>query len=94
MDLLLAFNTGDISTMERLRPQWEQQADLKARQLELRQKISLLALMEVCAPGEGGRGAGAGRRGWERGHYGYGTIDEDERWWKTCPLFRGLLMFL
>ncbi|KAF0301171.1 26S proteasome non-ATPase regulatory subunit 13 [Amphibalanus amphitrite] len=44
VELLLAFNTGDIATMERLRPQWEQQADLKARQLELRQKISLLAL--------------------------------------------------
>ncbi|XP_043219593.1 26S proteasome non-ATPase regulatory subunit 13-like isoform X2 [Amphibalanus amphitrite] len=47
VELLLAFNTGDIATMERLRPQWEQQADLKARQLELRQKISLLALMEM-----------------------------------------------
>ncbi|XP_037087108.1 26S proteasome non-ATPase regulatory subunit 13-like [Pollicipes pollicipes] len=47
VDLLLAFNSGDLSTFERLRPQWEQQADLKAKQLELRQKISLLALMEM-----------------------------------------------
>jgi len=47
VDLLLAFNSGDFAGYERLRPQWEQQPDLKARQLELRQKISLLALMEM-----------------------------------------------
>ncbi|XP_058793430.1 26S proteasome non-ATPase regulatory subunit 13 [Phymastichus coffea] len=47
IDLLQAFNAGDIVALERLKPQWSKVADLAAQELKLRQKISLLCLMEM-----------------------------------------------
>ncbi|XP_014474049.1 PREDICTED: 26S proteasome non-ATPase regulatory subunit 13 [Dinoponera quadriceps] len=47
VDLLQAFNAGDIVALERLKPQWSKVADLAAQELKLRQKISLLCLMEM-----------------------------------------------
>ncbi|KYM75850.1 26S proteasome non-ATPase regulatory subunit 13 [Atta colombica] len=47
VDLLQAFNAGDIIALERLKPQWSKVADLAAQELKLRQKISLLCLMEM-----------------------------------------------
>lgn len=47
IDLLDAFNSGDIAQYERLRPQWSTQVDLVAHELELRKKITLMCLMEM-----------------------------------------------
>lgn len=47
IDLLLAFNAGDIGSFERLKFHWAKVADLAAQELKLRQKISLLCLMEM-----------------------------------------------
>lgn len=47
VDLLFAFNSGDLGKYEAMRPQWSSIADLSAQELFLRQKISLLCLMEV-----------------------------------------------
>lgn len=47
VELLYAFNTGDISKFEKMKPQWEAIPDLAAQELKLRQKISLLCLMEM-----------------------------------------------
>ncbi|XP_043521541.1 26S proteasome non-ATPase regulatory subunit 13 [Frieseomelitta varia] len=47
VDLLQAFNAGDIVALEKLKPQWSKVADLAAQELKLRQKISLLCLMEM-----------------------------------------------
>lgn len=47
VQLLHAFNNGDIAALERLKPKWSQIADLAAQELKLRQKISLLCLMEM-----------------------------------------------
>lgn len=47
VDLLQAFNAGDIAALERLKTQWCKVADLAAQELKLRQKISLLCLMEM-----------------------------------------------
>ncbi|XP_034951257.1 26S proteasome non-ATPase regulatory subunit 13 [Chelonus insularis] len=47
VDLLQAFNAGDIAAFEKLKPQWTKVADLAAQELKLRQKISLLCLMEM-----------------------------------------------
>ncbi|XP_066584466.1 26S proteasome non-ATPase regulatory subunit 13-like [Prorops nasuta] len=47
IDLLRTFNAGDISALESLKPQWSKVADLAAQELKLRQKISLLCLMEM-----------------------------------------------
>ena len=47
VDLLKAFNAGDIVAFEKLKPQWSKVADLEAQELKLRQKISLLCLMEM-----------------------------------------------
>lgn len=47
IDLLLAFNAGDIESFEKLKLQWAKVADLAAQELKLRQKISLLCLMEM-----------------------------------------------
>lgn len=46
-DLLQAFNAGDIGKFESMKPQWAQMADLSAQETTLRQKISLLCLMEM-----------------------------------------------
>jgi 26S proteasome regulatory subunit N9 len=47
VDLLYAFNSGDIERFDALKPVWAQQADLKAAEVKMRQKICLLCLMEV-----------------------------------------------
>lgn len=47
VDLLFAFNRGDLKKFDALRPSWEQQADLKAAEVKMRQKICLLCLMEM-----------------------------------------------
>lgn len=46
-ELLYAFNSGDIGKFEALKTQWSEIPDLRAQELKLRQKISLLCLMEV-----------------------------------------------
>ncbi|XP_072392949.1 26S proteasome non-ATPase regulatory subunit 13 [Diabrotica undecimpunctata] len=47
VELLYAFNSGNIKKFEAMKPQWEAIADLAAEELFLRQKISLLCLMEM-----------------------------------------------
>ncbi|XP_076618608.1 regulatory particle non-ATPase 9 [Colletes latitarsis] len=53
IDLLQAFNAGDIAALEKLKPQWSKVADLAAQELKLRQKISLLCLMEMTFKRQG-----------------------------------------
>lgn len=47
VELLYAFNKGDLAKFEALKPLWAQQADLKAAEVKMRQKICLLCLMEM-----------------------------------------------
>lgn len=47
VELLYAFNSGNISKFEDLKKFWTQQPDLAAAELQMRQKISLLCLMEM-----------------------------------------------
>ncbi|XP_071943070.1 26S proteasome non-ATPase regulatory subunit 13-like [Antedon mediterranea] len=47
VDLLYAFNSGNLVQFETLKTTWSQQPDLAARELNLRQKICLLCLMEM-----------------------------------------------
>ncbi|XP_076242529.1 regulatory particle non-ATPase 9 [Calliopsis andreniformis] len=47
IDLLQAFNAGNIAALEGLKPQWSKVADLAAQELKLRQKIAILCLMEM-----------------------------------------------
>lgn len=47
VDLLQAFNAGDIAAFEKLKPHWGRIADLTAQENKLRLKISLLCLMEM-----------------------------------------------
>jgi 26S proteasome regulatory subunit N9 len=47
IDLLQAFNSGDINKFEQMKPIWSQINDLKVQEVKLRQKISLLCLMEM-----------------------------------------------
>ncbi|KAK7869786.1 hypothetical protein R5R35_008317 [Gryllus longicercus] len=47
VELLYAFNSGDISLFDKMKPQWASIPDLTAQELKLRQKISLLCLMEM-----------------------------------------------
>jgi len=47
VELLKAFNSGDINKFEAMRPTWSQIADLATHEIKLRQKISLLCLMEM-----------------------------------------------
>ncbi|KAI4454612.1 26s proteasome non-atpase regulatory subunit 13 [Holotrichia oblita] len=47
IDLLYAFNSGDINKFESMKTKWASIADLAAQELFLRQKISLLCLMEM-----------------------------------------------
>ncbi|XP_031556856.1 26S proteasome non-ATPase regulatory subunit 13-like, partial [Actinia tenebrosa] len=42
VELLYAFNSGNLSKFESLRPQWEKQPDMVKNQLALQQKIRLL----------------------------------------------------
>lgn len=47
IDLLYAFNSGDIAKMEEIKSSWGSQPDLSSNELILRQKIMLLCLMEM-----------------------------------------------
>nr|CAG4640850.1 EOG090X05V9 [Eulimnadia texana] len=47
IDLLYALNCGDINGFENLKKFWSSQPDLVANELKIRQKITLLALMEM-----------------------------------------------
>lgn len=47
IDLLEAFNSGDLNRYEALQPQWSSQPDLVTHALELRKKITLMCLMEM-----------------------------------------------
>lgn len=47
VDLLYAFNSGSLAKYEELRAFWKEQPDLAAQELAMRQKISLLCLMEM-----------------------------------------------
>lgn len=47
VELLSAFNSGDLAKFEALQPQWATQPDLVAHSLELRKKITLMCLMEM-----------------------------------------------
>lgn len=48
VDLLYAFNRGDLDKFDAYKQFWAQQADLKASEVKLRQKICLLCLMEMA----------------------------------------------
>ncbi|XP_076819396.1 26S proteasome non-ATPase regulatory subunit 13-like [Clavelina lepadiformis] len=47
IDLLFAFNSGNIEKMDALKGYWSAQPDLIANEMKLRQKIMLLCLMEI-----------------------------------------------
>lgn len=47
VELLQAFNTGNIIKFEQMKPQWSQIPDLLAQEDKLRKKIALLCLMEM-----------------------------------------------
>lgn len=47
VDLLYAFNSGDITRFEALQSFWKSQADLAAHEIPMRQKMALLCLMEM-----------------------------------------------
>jgi len=47
IELLYAFNSGDLAKFEELKRHWQQQADLNRSYKNLQQKISLLCLMEL-----------------------------------------------
>jgi len=47
VDLLFAFNTGDVAKFRQLKPKWETQADLAANETLLFEKVCLLCLMEM-----------------------------------------------
>lgn len=47
VQLLEAFNAGDLAKYEALQPQWSTQPDLVTHALELRKKITLMCLMEM-----------------------------------------------
>lgn len=47
IELLEAFNTGNLARYESLQPQWSTQPDLVAHSLDLRKKITLMCLMEM-----------------------------------------------
>jgi len=47
VDLLLAFNTGDVERFRQLKSKWSTQADLAANEILLFEKVCLLCLMEM-----------------------------------------------
>ena len=47
VELLYAFNSGNLFRFQQLRTQWSKQPDLAQHEVAMRQKISLLCLMEV-----------------------------------------------
>jgi len=46
--ILMAFNSGDLATFEAMSPKWKSQPDLLAKEVQLREKIRLLCLMEMA----------------------------------------------
>lgn len=48
VDLLFAFNRGDLDKFDNVKTLWAQQFDLKAAEVKMRQKICLLCLMEMA----------------------------------------------
>jgi 26S proteasome regulatory subunit N9 len=46
-DLLYAFNSGDLAKYESLKSKWSEQPDLASHEIQMRQKICLLSLMEM-----------------------------------------------
>lgn len=47
IELLQAFNKGDINKFEQMKPQWSKIPDLLAQETKLRKKVALLGLMEM-----------------------------------------------
>lgn len=47
VDLLYTFNSGNIARFEDLKQHWQNQPDLASHEVQMRQKISLLCLMEM-----------------------------------------------
>jgi len=47
IDLLFAFNAGDVAKFRQLSPKWKTQADLEANETLLFEKVCLLCLMEM-----------------------------------------------
>jgi len=47
VDLLFAFNSGDVAKFRQLKPKWATQADLQANEILLFEKVCLLCLMEM-----------------------------------------------
>lgn len=47
VELLFAFNSGNIGRFDELKSQWSKQPDLAQHEVSMRQKISLLCLMEM-----------------------------------------------
>jgi len=47
VDVLVAFNAGDVAKYEAMRGQWSTQSDLKVNEMVLYEKVCLLALMEM-----------------------------------------------
>lgn len=55
IELLEAFNSGDLARYEALQPQWSSQPDLVTHALDLRKKITLMCLMEMTFRSHDGR---------------------------------------
>lgn len=47
VDVLFSFNSGNIQKFTDMKPQWTTQPDLAANEIALREKITLLSLMEL-----------------------------------------------
>jgi len=47
IELLYAFNSGDVAKFRQLKPKWKTQPDLEAREALLFEKVCLLCLMEM-----------------------------------------------
>ena len=47
VELLYAFNSGDMKKFDALKPHWASQPDLQQNEKALRQKICLMCLMEM-----------------------------------------------
>ena len=48
LDLLSAFDKGDLNQFVSLRPFWTSQADLRANEIKIRQKINLIQVKILC----------------------------------------------
>lgn len=47
VDLLIAFNSGDMHAFENFKVRWQTQADLASHEVSMRRKMALLCLMEM-----------------------------------------------